>query len=748
MPQKIAAITDEEASQMARPEVMLFRVHGMDCAEEAATLRRELAPLVDEEGVTFDFLNGRMAVQRARTNASSEEILKAVARTGMRADFLDEQTAAKGERRSAATFGDIIPSVGSGVFLLVGFITHVLAAKGIAGALGYEGMGHSQGVPLLAKIFYLLAVFAGGWKVFPKAWAAARSRRPNMNLLMTIAVIGAVGIGEWLEAATVSFLFAVSLALESWSVGRAKRAVSALMRLSPASARVIQPEGGSTEIPVEEVSIGSRFQVKPGERIPLDGIVVSGASEVNQAPVTGESMPVTVVPGQTVYAGTICEDGVLEIECTKRSSDTTLAHIIRMVGEAHLRRAPSERWVERFAGVYTPAVLGVALLTFLIPSIVLGGDWREWLYRSLVFLVIGCPCALVISTPVSIVAALARAARNGVLVKSGLHMELPARIRAIALDKTGTLTEGRPSVLRVVPLSGHSEADLLQRVASLEALSDHPLARAVVAYAAEQGISAQPVEAFKEIKGKGLTGRLNGSSYWVGSHRYLEEMGQETAEIHRQLEEIAREGRTVVVVGNERHVCGFLALADTVRPSASAALQNVRRLGVEHVVMLTGDNRETAEAIAREVGIDEIRAELLPADKVAAIDELVERYGQVAMIGDGINDAPAMARATIGLAMGAAGSDAAIEAADVAFMSDDLSKLPWLIEHSKRTVGVIRQNVIFALAVKAVFVVLTLLGYGSLWMAIAADMGASLLVTFNALRLLGESPTNLPRAVR
>lgn len=459
-------------------------------------------------------------------------------------------------------------------------------------------------------------------------------------------------------------------------------------------------------------------------------------------------MPVTVVPGQTVYAGTICEDGVLEIECTKRSSDTTLAHIIRMVGEAHLRRAPSERWVERFAGVYTPAVLGVALLTFLIPSIVLGGDWREWLYRSLVFLVIGCPCALVISTPVSIVAALARAARNGVLVKSGLHMELPARIRAIALDKTGTLTEGRPSVLRVVPLSGHSEADLLQRVASLEALSDHPLARAVVAYAAEQGISAQPVEAFKEIKGKGLTGRLNGSSYWVGSHRYLEEMGQETAEIHHQLEEIAREGRTVVVVGNERHVCGFLALADTVRPSASAALQNVRRLGVEHVVMLTGDNRETAEAIAREVGIEEIRAELLPADKVAAIDELVERYGQVAMIGDGINDAPAMARATIGLAMGAAGSDAAIEAADVAFMSDDLSKLPWLIEHSKRTVGVIRQNVIFALAVKAVFVVLTLLGYGSLWMAIAADMGASLLVTFNALRLLGESPTNLPRAVR
>lgn len=733
---------------MAEPEAMLFRVHGMDCAEEAAILKRALAPLVDEDGVTFDFLSGRMIVHGTRTSATTEDILQAIGKTGMRADVLDDQSKAKAERCSAATFGDIFPSVGSGIFLLVGFITHAFAAKGVAAALGSEGMGHTQGVPILAKVLYLLATLAGGWRVFPRAWAAVRSRRPTMNLLMTIAVLGAIGIGEWLEAATVSFLFAVSLALESWSVGRAKRAVSALMRLSPASARVILSDGESREVPVEEVNIGSHILVKPGERIPLDGLVVSGASEVNQAPVTGESMPVTVAPGQSVYAGTICEDGVLEIKCTKRSSDTTLAHIIRMVGEAHLRRAPSERWVERFARVYTPAVMGVAMLTFVLPPAVMGGDWREWLYRSLVFLVIGCPCALVISTPVSIVAGLARAARNGVLVKSGLHMELPARIRAIALDKTGTLTEGRPSVLRVVPLSGHSAPELLQRVASLEALSDHPLARAVVAYAAEQGISAQPVEAFREHKGKGLTGRLNGSSYWVGSHRYLEENGQDTAELHRQLEEFAGEGRTVVVVGNERHVCGFLALADTVRPSACAAVRDVRRLGIERVVMLTGDNRETAEAIARDVGIDEIRAELLPADKVAAIDGLVERYGQVAMIGDGINDAPAMARATIGIAMGAAGSDAAIEAGDVAFMADDLAKLPWLIEHSKRTVAVIRQNVVFALAVKAIFVALTLLGYGSLWMAIAADMGASLLVTFNALRLLGEPATMIRIAAR
>lgn len=735
----------DEARRVPGPGMMRFRVHGMDCAEETASLKRALAPLVGDDGLAFDILNGHMTVQGTRTGVSSEEILQAVRRTGMRADLLEEKAASATERRSAGAFGDVLPSVASGVLLLAGFITHVLGVGGVTGALGYDGASQSLSVPLWARALYLLAILVGGWRVFPKAWAAAKSLRPNMNLLMTIAVAGAVGIGEWLEAATVSFLFATSLALESWSVGRAKRAVSALMRLSPASARVLREDGATTEMPVEDVSIGSRVLVKPGERIPLDGVVVTGTGGVNQAPVTGESMPVTVEPGHPVYAGTICEDGTLEIECSKRASDTTLAQIIRMVGEAHLRRASSERWVERFARVYTPAVMGVALLTFILPPTLLGGEWREWLYRSLVFLVIGCPCALVISTPVSIVAGLTRAARNGVLVKSGLHMELPAQVRAIAFDKTGTLTEGKPSVLRVVPLSGHNEVDLLQRAASLEALSDHPLARAVVAFAAERGIRLQSVDAFREHKGKGITGQLNGSSYWVGSHRYLEEMGQETAEVHRQLEEVAGEGRTVVVVGNERHVCGFLALADTVRPSAMPALRGARQLGVEHLVMLTGDNREAAQAIAREVGIDEVHAELLPGDKVAAIDGLVARYGKVAMIGDGINDAPAMAKATIGIAMGAAGSDAAIEAGDVALMSDDLSKLPWLIAHSRRTVSVIRQNVIFALAVKAIFVALTLLGHGSLWMAIAADMGASLLVTFNALRLLGE-PGSLPRA--
>ena len=388
--------------------------------------------------------------------------------------------------------------------------------------------------------------------------------------------------------------------------------------------------------------------------------------------------------------------------------------------------------------------MAVALLVLLVPPLLLGGAWADWLYRSLVLLVIACPCALVISTPVSIVAALAAAARNGILVKGGVYVEAPARLKAVAMDKTGTLTQGKPSVVEVVPMSGHTEAELLERVAALEAHSTHPLAHAIVAYAKERGVRVPAADEFRILPGKGAAGRVLGTEYWVGSHRYLEERRQETPDVHERLEAMARAGRTVVVVGNDRHVCGFIALADRVRPEAKEAVADLRAAGVEHVVMLTGDNRGTAEAIARETGVDEVYAELLPADKVTKVEELVAKYGAVAMAGDGVNDAPAMARATVGIAMGAIGTDAAIETADIAPMSDDLSKLPWLVRHSRRTLAVIRQNIVFALGVKAVFVVLTFAGYSSMWGAIAADTGASLLVVFNGLRLLGSSPAERP----
>lgn len=716
-------------------EAKAFRIRGMDCAEEIAILKREVGPLVGgEERLGFDLLKAKMTVNSPAVGAQT--IIQAVERTGMGAQVWEEATMQAEPKGFWERRGRTVLCAISGLSVLAGFATHAGLAGGVSEALGSEGMGVAHGVPLAARVFYLLAIVTGAWFVLPKAWYSLRRLRPDMNLLMAIAVLGAIGIGEWFEGATVAFLFALSLALESWSVGRARRAVAALMDLTPQTARLLRPGGADEEVPAERVETGSVVLIRPGERVPLDGKVARGASEVNQAPITGESAPVPKRPGDEVFAGTINGDGALEVETTKRAEDTTLAHIIRMVGEAQSRRAPSEQWVEKFARFYTPAVMAAAVAVLLVPPLAFGGAWDIWFYRALVLLVIACPCALVISTPVSIVASLAAAARNGVLVKGGLFVELPARLRAVALDKTGTLTWGRPAVVEVVPLAGHDERELLQRVGALEARSEHPLARAILAYAKDRGIEIRPAEDFQILQGKGASGRFDGREYWLGSHRYLEELGQETPEIHERLEAMSQAGRTAVVVGTGDHVCGLIAVADAVRPESEGAVQALREAGVQTVIMLTGDNRGTAEAVARQTGVNEVRAELLPAEKVSALDELLARYGAVAMIGDGVNDAPAMARATLSVAMGAAGSDAAIETADVALMADDLSKLPWLIRHSRRTLRVIRQNISFSLAIKAVFVTLTFTGYASLWAAIAADMGASLLVIANGLRLL------------
>jgi len=719
---------------------MAFKIRGMDCAEEIAILKREVGPLVGgEDHLGFDLLKAKMTVLSLPHGLAEQSVVQAVERTGMGAQVWREGSEEVDKEGVWQRRGRTILAALSGLGVLAGFATHAVLAGGISRALGSEGTGVAEpGVPLAARIFYLLAILAGIWTVAPKAWFALRRFRPDMNLLMTIAVVGAVAIGEWFEGATVAFLFAVSLALEAWSVGRARRAVAALLDLSPATARLLRPDGHEEEVPAGEVEVGAHFVVRPGERIPLDGRVAKGVSEVNQAPITGESVPVSKAAGDEVFAGTINGDGALEVESTKPADETTLAHIIRMVEEAQSRKAPSEQWVERFARLYTPVVMGLALAVLLVPPLAFGAAWSDWIYRALVLLVIACPCALVISTPVSIVAALTAAAHHGVLVKGGLFIELPAKLRAVALDKTGTLTWGRPAVVEVLPLGGHDESELLQRVGALEARSEHPLARAILAYAKERGIDVRPADDFKILQGKGATGRFDGREYWLGSHRYLEERGQETPEIHERLTGMSQAGRTAVVVGTGDHVCGLIAVADAVREESRGAVQALRDAGIETVVILTGDNRGTAEAIGKETGIDEVQAELLPAEKVAAIDQLVARYGQVAMIGDGINDAPAMARTTLSVAMGAAGSDAAIETADVALMSDDLSRLPWLIRHSRRTLRVIHQNITFSLAIKAIFVVLTFAGHASLWAAIAADMGASLLVVFNGLRLLGK----------
>ncbi|WP_160164373.1 heavy metal translocating P-type ATPase [Rhodopirellula baltica] len=706
---------------------MQLKIHGMDCAEEVSLIKRELVPLLGgDERLGFDLLSGRLTVDLDGVDVTSGDVLAAIERTGLKAETWENAQQSSDDQSFWVKHQRAIMTAISGVFGGIGLVIHLLSG-------GFDGA-----VATPAIVCYLIGILAGLYLVLPKAWRALVTLRPDMNLLMSVAVIGAIAIGEWFEGAAVAFLFSLSLLLESWSIGRARRAIASLMDLTPPVAHLRHESGEVRDIVPAEVPVGSTLIIRPGEKIPLDGEVTVGISDVNQAPITGESVPVEKQVGSEVFAGTINGDGLLEMRSTKAAEDTTLARIIQMVGDAGSKRAPSEKWVEKFAAVYTPVVMAVALLMLLIPTLLLGQPWSVWIYRSLVLLVIACPCALVISTPVSVVASLAAAARNGVLVKGGVFIELPGKLVAIAMDKTGTLTKGAPEVIDVVPMNDHDEEELLTRAGALELNSNHPLARAIVDETKKRGMTIPPAKSFETIQGKGATGVIDGKTFWLGSHRYLEQRGQETLEVRQQLEAMQEAGRTVVVIGNDEHVCGFITLADAIRDETREAIKTLHQVGIKRIVMLTGDNEGTAKAIGKESGIDEVHAELLPEDKVAEVEELVSRYEHVAMIGDGVNDAPALARASLGLAMGAAGSDAAIETADIALMSDDLSKLPWLIGHSRRTLSIIRQNIWFSLAIKALFVVLTLMGMASLWAAIAADMGASLLVIANGLRLLSS----------
>ncbi len=709
-----------------------FTVRGMDCAEEVNTLRSELMRLPGVKELDFNLLQGRMTVTHADGVVELQELIDAVARTGMQAEPWRGGRPARTEGGSVlARWGKLVMTCASGLLVLSGFLVHG-SMEGWLTAMG----GHDVLPPVAARVLYLMAAATGAWYVVPKAILALRRLRPDMNLLMMVAIVGAIGIGEYFEAATVAFLFALSLLLESWSVARVRRAVESLLALTPPQAQILGPDGREETKDVADVPVGSRILVRPGDRLPLDGKVVRGKTTVNQAPITGEAAPVSKTVDDDVFAGTINGDGAIEVRVTRPVSDTTLARIIRMVSEAQGRRAASEQWVDRFARVYTPAVMSLAVVVAIIPPLVFSGAWSKWFYEALVLLVIACPCALVISTPVSIVAALTAAARNGVLIKGGAYVELPAKLTAIALDKTGTLTEGRPAVCQIVALAGHTEQEVLAIAAAIEAHSEHPLGRAIVSHARSMSIHVPPAESFLAVKGKGATAVLDGRPVWAGSHRFMEERDQEPPGVHEQLETLAAAGASIIVIGNDEHVCGLIAMGDRVRPDAREVVADLHQAGVQRVVMLTGDNAETAAAVAMATGVDDVRAELLPEDKVAAIEELVERYGKVGMVGDGVNDAPAMARASLGIAMGAMGTDVAIETADIALMTDDLSRLPWLIGHSRRTLATIRQNIAASLSVKAVFVGLTFLGHASLWAAITADMGVSLVVVFNALRLV------------
>jgi Cd2+/Zn2+-exporting ATPase len=558
---------------------------------------------------------------------------------------------------------------------------------------------------------------------------------------MSIAVIGAIAIGEWPEAAVVIFLFALAELIETLSLERAKNAIRGLMAMTPETATVRLDSGEWREVAAAEVQVGQTARVRPGERIPLDGSVTAGGSSVNQAPITGESMPVMKAAGDPVFAGTLNERGMLEFRVTANKGHTTLDRIIRSVQEAQGQRAPTQRFVDQFARYYTPAVVVFAVLVAAVPPLLFGAAFEPWLYKALVMLVIACPCALVISTPVTVVSGLAAAARHGLLVKGGVHLENGRLIKVVALDKTGTLTHGKPVVTDVVPLVEQPADALLQLAASVDAHSGHPIANAITSAwqtPADRKTTVRPllpVTSFESLTGRGAKAVIDGQLYHVGNHRLCEEMGICNLHVEEVLNRLEKEGKTAVILSTESAPLCVIGVADTVREHSAEAIRQLRALGVASV-MLSGDNQTTASAIAAQVGIGDARGNLLPEDKLAVIDDLTRRYGNSGMVGDGVNDAPALAKASIGFAMGAAGTDTAIETADVALMDDDLRKLPNFIQLSRDTFRVLRQNIALAIGIKAVFFVLALAGKATLWMAVFADMGASLIVVFNGMRLL------------
>jgi Zn2+/Cd2+-exporting ATPase len=693
----------------------VYRIEGMDCHEEVQLLERRLGHIPGLERFSADILNQRLRVTHDAARLSAADVADAVNGTGMRAWLEHEHPLKATERSSSARVRLLALSGGA------------LAAGQVCGWLGMP--------PPVVVSFYLVAIAAGGVHTARRGWSAVRARALDINALMLIAVIGAAAIGQWSEAAAVIFLFALAQWLESRSMDRARHAIRALMDVAPSDAQV-RRGGQERRVAADDLAVGDTIIVKPGERIPIDGRIAVGASEVNQSPITGESLPVDKRAGDEVFAGTINGHGALEIRVTKLRRDTTMARIINLVEVAQAQRAPSQTFVERFARVYTPSVIVIAALVAAVPPLLFGLPFGDWLYRALVLLVISCPCALVISTPVSIVSALAGAAKKGVLVKGGIHLERAAKVKVVAFDKTGTLTHGRPEVVEVIPLNGVGPADVLRLAAALEARSEHPLAQAVIRRAQAEGASLPAGEGFRALPGLGAEATVAGRPVLVGNHRLFEERALCSPAVEERLAELGRAGRTAVLVGSGNATIGIIGLADATRDAGVAAVSALKRGGVSRVGMLTGDNRRTADAIGAALGVDEWRAEQLPADKVAAVADLRRRWGPVAMVGDGVNDAPALAAADIGIAMGAAGSDAALETADVALMADDLMAVPYFLQLGRQTVRNIRANIALALGLKALFLGLAVAGLATLWMAVAADMGASLLVIGNGLRLL------------
>ena len=698
----------------------IFRVEGMDCAHESGPILSALSSLPGVGRVLPSYSDSTLTVEFDPHAVSAERIVQAIDEAGFRANVEDRQ---QEDIPFWERHGRLVVTSLSGGSLVVGLVLQLLLGRLSA-----------------AKPFLLLAAIAGGWYVSRRAWQAVRHRQLEMNTLMTAAAVGALLIGEWAEAGSTMFLFSLAQLLESRSMDRARNAIRRLLDLSPKEATV-RKEDGETRLPVDRIMIGDVVVLRPGERVPVDGIVLEGSSSVNQAPITGESLPVAKTPGSRVLAGSLNGRGVLDIRAEKPASDSSLARIIHLVENAQEQRARSQTFIDQFARYYTPAMIAFALALVIVPPLFFGLPFSTWLYRGLVVLVIACPCALVISTPVSVVCGLTRAAREGILFKGGVYLEELGRIRTFFFDKTGTLTKGKPEVVHVRSFCDIPEEELLRLAAALESRSEHPLASAILdAAGTNREYDALPAATdVQAVPGMGIRGKVNGGNYILGNPTFFDNGSGLSDPQRAAVEEWERKGATVVLIGIEKMPLGMIAVRDTVREEARASLTELRTLGAKELTMLTGDNPETGKAIAAQLPIDIVHAGLLPEQKIALVREVVEKGKKVAMVGDGINDAPALAMATVGVVMEAAGTDVALEAGDVVLMGDDLRKLPFAVRLGRRTLRIIRFNVVFSLASKAVFLVLAPLGLVTLWMGVAADMGVSLLVVGNSMRLLAGS---------
>jgi len=704
----------EQASDTAR--LSRFRIQAMDCPTEQTLIQDKLGKLAGIEQLEFNLINRVLGVRH--TLAGTVDIEQAIDSLGMKAEPLaDDQEDSAAAPLPVKTRW--LPLALSGAAAVAAEIVHfsALAPEWVVAALA------------------LAAILGCGLGTYKKGWIALKNRNLNINALMSIAVTGAVLIGQWPEAAMVMVLFTIAELIEARSLDRARNAIGGLMQLTPDMATVQQADGQWREVEVRQVALGAQVRVRPGERIGLDGEVTSGQSSVDQAPITGESLPVEKAAGDKLFAGTINQAGALEYRVTAAAGHSTLARIIKAVEEAQGARAPTQRFVDTFSRIYTPVVFALALAVAIIPPLFLAGAWFDWVYRALVLLVVACPCALVISTPVTIVSGLAAAARKGILIKGGVYLEGGRKLDFLALDKTGTLTHGKPVQTDAKVLDPLFEGRAQALAASLADRSDHPVSAAIAQFGKAQGLALSEVSGFAALAGRGVRGDIDGHTYHLGNHRLVEELGLCSPQLEAQLDELERQGKTVVLLLDRSGPLALFAVADTVKDTSRQAIAELHALGIK-TVMLTGDNPHTAQAIAAQVGIDRAEGNLLPADKLTTIEQLYAQGHRVGMVGDGINDAPALARAEIGFAMAAAGTDTAIETADVALMDDDLRKIPAFVRLSRQSAAILTQNIVLALGIKAIFLAITFAGMATLWMAVFADMGVSLLVVFNGLRLL------------